>query len=60
MKYNAEAYYEGLKCGRYGTNTYQECSDGFDNYEKGVTQRLKWASSDELDLLLKNETTLIG
>ena len=49
MKYNSEAYYEGLKSGRYDTNPYEECSDEFDEYEKGVTQKLKRTPSDELN-----------
>lgn len=55
MNYNSEAYYEGLKSGRYDTNPYEECSDEFDEYEKGVTQKLKRTPSDELNAFFITE-----
>lgn len=55
VKYNSDAYYEGLKSGRYDTNPYEECSDEFDDYEKGVTQKLKRTPSDEFNSFVMDE-----
>lgn len=32
---------EGLKCGNYSKNPYNEDSSNFDNFERGCTQALK-------------------
>ena len=55
MKYNSEAYQEGFKSGLYDTNPYEECSDEFDDYERGVTQNLKRMPSGEPNSFLTRE-----